>query len=104
MSRLRPSGSGAPGPIQRPSGSGETTLERVRAIVEIGFTERQARFLLLVMRHAGLCLPRRSSAIVPLRRAHPCRSSAPSHAQRNFQSAWRSERTRPSFLCHPLRI
>ena len=25
---------------------------------EFGFTERQARFLVLVMRHAGLCVPR----------------------------------------------
>jgi hypothetical protein len=32
--------------------------ERVRAIADMGFTERQARFLVLVMRHAGVCLPR----------------------------------------------
>ncbi|MPY88899.1 MAG: hypothetical protein GEU99_13345 [Luteitalea sp.] len=32
--------------------------ERVQAIAKIGFTERQARFLLLVMRHAGVCVPR----------------------------------------------
>ena len=35
-----------------------TAHERVRIIVEFGFTERQARFLELVMRHAGLCVPR----------------------------------------------
>jgi hypothetical protein len=35
-----------------------TTAERVQAVVEFGFTERQARFLALVMRHAGVCVPR----------------------------------------------
>jgi hypothetical protein len=35
-----------------------TTMERVQAVVDYGFTERQARFLVLVMRHAGLCLRR----------------------------------------------
>ena len=32
--------------------------ERVQAIVDFRFTERQARFLVLVMRHAGVCVPR----------------------------------------------
>ena len=32
--------------------------ERVRAVADFGFTERQARFLVLVMRHAGVCVPR----------------------------------------------
>ena len=31
---------------------------QVRAIVAKGFTERQARFLVLVMRHAGVCVMR----------------------------------------------
>ncbi len=35
-----------------------TTEERVQAVVDFGFTERQARFLVLVMRHAGVCVPR----------------------------------------------
>jgi hypothetical protein len=35
-----------------------TQKERLRAIVDCGFTERQARFLVLVMRHAGVCVPR----------------------------------------------
>ena len=35
-----------------------TTSERVQAVVEYGFTERQARFLVVVMRHAGLCVKR----------------------------------------------
>jgi hypothetical protein len=35
-----------------------TTHDRVQAVVTFGFTERQARFLVLVMRHAGVCVPR----------------------------------------------
>lgn len=35
-----------------------TTSERVQAIADYGFTERQARFLFLVMRHSGLCIKR----------------------------------------------
>ena len=32
-----------------------------RAVAEFGFTQRQARFLELVMRHAGVCLLRQYS-------------------------------------------
>ncbi len=39
-----------------------TDAERVQAVVEYGFTERQARFLVLVMRHAGLCVKRQYAA------------------------------------------
>ena len=35
-----------------------TPEERIRAVIDCGFTERQARFLVLVMRHAGVCIPR----------------------------------------------
>ena len=35
-----------------------TEDERNRAVVDCGFTERQARFLVLVMRHGGICIPR----------------------------------------------
>jgi hypothetical protein len=35
-----------------------TQEDRVRAMVDVGFTERQARFLVLVLRHAGVCIPR----------------------------------------------
>jgi hypothetical protein len=35
-----------------------TADERVKAVVDFGFTERQSRFLVLVMRHAGVCVPR----------------------------------------------
>ena len=35
-----------------------TQAERVVAIEKLGFTERQARFLVLVMQHSGVCLLR----------------------------------------------
>ena len=35
-----------------------TTDERVQAVADHGFTDRQARFLILVMRHSGLCIKR----------------------------------------------
>jgi hypothetical protein len=35
-----------------------TPEERVTAIADFGFTDRQARFLDLVIRHAGVCVPR----------------------------------------------
>jgi hypothetical protein len=36
--------------------------DRIAAVGRIGFTERQARFLVLVMRHSGVCLLRQYSA------------------------------------------
>jgi hypothetical protein len=41
---------------------GLTTEERVHAVVDYGFTPRQAGFLVLVMRHAGLCVKRQYAA------------------------------------------
>jgi hypothetical protein len=35
-----------------------TSEDRVAAIAEFGFSERQARFLEVVLRHAGVCVPR----------------------------------------------
>ena len=39
-----------------------TIHERVQAVADYGFTERQARFLVLVMCHAGLCVKRQYAA------------------------------------------
>jgi hypothetical protein len=51
-----------------------TQDERIRAVVDCGFTERQARFLVLVMRHGGICLPRQYASFVGIvhggRRCH----------------------------------
>lgn len=39
-----------------------TAPERVQAVIDYGFSERQARFLVLVMRHSGLCVKRQYAA------------------------------------------
>jgi hypothetical protein len=39
-----------------------TAEDRIKAIVEFGFTERQARFLATVMLHSGVCLLRQYTA------------------------------------------
>jgi hypothetical protein len=39
-----------------------TPEERADGIVRCGFTERQARFLVTVLRHGGICLPRQYTA------------------------------------------
>ncbi len=39
-----------------------TSDERLSAVARFGFTERQARFLVLVMRHAGVCVRRQYAA------------------------------------------
>jgi hypothetical protein len=44
-----------------------TTQERVQTITEYGFTERQARFLVLVMRHSGLCVKRQYAAFAGIK-------------------------------------
>jgi hypothetical protein len=45
-----------------------TTAERVQAIIDYGFTERQARFLVLVMRHSGLCIKRQYGTLAGVAR------------------------------------
>jgi hypothetical protein len=45
-----------------------TTHERVQAIAEYGFTDRQARFLVLVMRHSGLCVKRQYAPFAGIKR------------------------------------
>jgi hypothetical protein len=39
-----------------------TAEDRVKTIADFGFTDRQARFLVMVMRHAGICVPRQYAA------------------------------------------
>jgi hypothetical protein len=42
---------------------GVTREPHVHAVVDFGFTERQARFLVLVMRHGGVCIPRQYASV-----------------------------------------
>src|SRR5207244_10092429 len=46
--------------------AGLTPAERVQAVVDYGFTEREARFLVLVMRHSGLCVKRQYAAFAAI--------------------------------------
>ena len=61
MTRLRPSGYG-----------GAASPAHVEAIVALGFTERQARFLALVMRHSGVCVPRQYAQVAGIAQGAKC--------------------------------
>ncbi len=45
---------------------------RIQAVVEHGFTERQARFLTLVMRHSGVCVPRQYAQAAGIAQGAKC--------------------------------
>lgn len=46
-----------------------TTAERIRAVIAFGFTERQARFLVLALRHGGICVPRQYAGLAGIAKA-----------------------------------
>lgn len=56
----------------RPSGYDASSSQRIQAIVEHGFTERQAQFLVLVMRHSGVCVPRQYAKIAGIAQGAKC--------------------------------
>ena len=43
-----------------------TTEERVQAVADYGLTDRQARFVVLVMQHSGLCVKRQYAAFAKI--------------------------------------
>ncbi|HUQ89560.1 MAG TPA: hypothetical protein VM096_18505 [Vicinamibacterales bacterium] len=43
-----------------------TTVERVQAVADYGLTDRQARFVVLVMQHSGLCVKRQYAAFAKI--------------------------------------
>jgi hypothetical protein len=47
-----------------------TLEERIDAVARHGFTRRQARFLVTVMRHAGVCVPRQYAALAGIAYGH----------------------------------
>lgn len=49
-----------------------TTDERTRALQARGFTARQARFLTLVLRHAGVCVPRQYASFAGTAQGAKC--------------------------------
>lgn len=44
----------------------------IQAIAEHGFTDRQARFLALVMRHSGVCVPRQYAQVAGIAQGAKC--------------------------------
>jgi hypothetical protein len=44
--------------------------DRVRAVAEFGFSKRQARFLVTVMLHAGVCVPRQYARFAGIAYGH----------------------------------
>jgi hypothetical protein len=61
--------------------------QRVTAIAEFGFTARQARFLDVVMRHAGVCLLRQYSAFASIVHGQKTRAFFAKLMQRGYASA-----------------
>jgi hypothetical protein len=55
-----------------PSPLEQASAARIQAIVNHGFTERQARFLALVMRHAGVCVPRQYAQVAGIAQGAKC--------------------------------
>jgi hypothetical protein len=49
-----------------------STHDRIQAVAELGFTERQARFLVLVMRHTGVCVPRQYARFAGVAQGAKC--------------------------------
>ena len=52
--------------------------QRVRAVAEFGFTERQARFLVTVMLHSGVCLLRQYATFAGIVEGQKTRKFSPS--------------------------
>jgi hypothetical protein len=65
-----------------------TAEDRIRAIAEFGFTQRQARFLVIVMRHAGLCILRQYSAFAGIVHGQKTRAFFRKLVSRHYASAY----------------
>ena len=65
-----------------------TAEDRVRAVAEFGFTARQARFLVMVMRHAGVCLLRQYSTFAGVVHGQKTRAFFQKLVSRRYASAY----------------
>jgi hypothetical protein len=65
-----------------------TQSERVAAVVRLGFTERQARFLVLVMQHSGVCLLRQYTAFAGIVHGQKTRNFFAKLVSRRFATAY----------------
>src|SRR5712691_10794390 len=64
-----------------------TAEERITAVAEFGFTTRQARFLVMVRRHAGVCLLRQYSAFAGIVHGQKTRAFFRRLVSRGYASA-----------------
>jgi hypothetical protein len=71
-----------------------TAEQRVSAVAEFGFTPRQARFLTLVMRHAGVCLLRQYSTFAGIVHGQKTRRFFQRLVDRGYASAYRCRHNR----------
>ena len=62
--------------------------DRVKAVVEFGFTERQARFLVTVMLHSGVCLLRQYTAFAGIVHGQKTRKFFAKLVRRGFATAY----------------
>jgi hypothetical protein len=61
--------------------------DRVKAVVEFGFTERQAGFLVTVMLHSGVCVPRQYASFAGTAYGHKVTKFFDKLGQRDFATA-----------------
>lgn len=64
-----------------------TAHDRIQTVTEFGFTERQARFLMLVMRHAGVCVPRQYARFAGVAYGAKCNAFFDRLVRRGFARA-----------------
>jgi hypothetical protein len=62
--------------------------DRIAAVVKSGFTERQARFLVLVMQHSGVCLLRQYSTFAGIVHGQKTRKFFAKLVSRRFATAY----------------
>jgi hypothetical protein len=67
---------------------------RVNAIADFGFTDRQARFLLTVMQHSGVCLPRQYAAFAGIVEGQKTRDFFAKLVRRGYGTAHRCRHNR----------
>jgi hypothetical protein len=65
-----------------------TADDRVKAVVEFGFTERQARFLVTVMLHSGVCLLRQYTAFAGIVHGQKTRKFFAKLVRRKYATAY----------------
>jgi hypothetical protein len=79
-----------------------TAEDRVKAIAELGFTPRQARFLVFVLRHSGVCLLRQFSTFAGIVHGEKTRAFFAKLVDRQYAAAYacRHNRARLYHLHH----